>query len=142
MRAMRSSLDRWVPWVLAAFAASLASPHAAVVVHQHAGGEHAHVHLNDEVGEPHDHDDHELDGHAHHHHVAGAPGPVEIEEADGHGLLHVHWHHPYHRAALPLLVPLVLVAAVKPGSTVDAVEPSRQNLPATQARGPPGIRYG
>ena len=45
MSAARLQIRRWTPLTLAAFVVAIATPKAGLYVHEHTGGDHAHVHL-------------------------------------------------------------------------------------------------
>src|SRR2546430_13694895 len=91
----RPRLERLASATLAAFVATVAVPRPGILVHHHAGGTRAHVHLDGGSGAP--DDDRGDDDHDH----ALGPGETALEArvpAEG---WHAHAQHPFHLAARP-----------------------------------------
>jgi len=139
MKWLRRHLPHCAPATLLLFAAAMAVPRAAFVVHSHAGGGHEHVHVEAVAG-----GDGELDhllaealGEPHGHPHDGRPA-LENPSA-GHADRHWHAQAPFHRAvvaALPALASPTLVTAAP-----SAAEPSAFSAPApaSAARAPPSL---
>jgi len=130
----RVSLRRFTPAALAAFIAAIAAPRPGVLVHHHVGGEHVHLHVDDDDGTQ-DHDQSE----PHQHHDPLHPGETAVEAPDGSATWHAHIRQPFQSAApitLPQIAPVetVLVLAARSPS----VAPSCPSLP-TRARAPPFV---
>lgn len=110
------------------FALSLAAPQAALVLHRHAGGDHAHVHghaLADEA-----------DHHQHRHRPRGPAYAVDHGDAGA----HVH-HQQRYQAAIATIVAFVAVSApLAPFvSAADRPAPTRAARTAS-ARAPPSLQ--
>jgi len=96
MRQWRSHITRLASATLALFVALVAVPRPGLVFHVHAGGDHAHVHDDEDLhGAPHE-SDHEA---LHHHHAHGYG--VGFEEPDPPELGHWHTQSPFQRAVTP-----------------------------------------
>lgn len=134
LRGLRADLGARL-LVAALFALSLAAPRAALFVHRHDDGEHAHQHLDAELAaligiEPHGHD-----------HAEGPSGPGYVADHGTSGA-HVHHQHRY-QAAVATVVAYVAVSlplapfVAAPDRPVPA-HPTR----AADARGPPALSIG
>jgi len=128
----RSFRERFTPAALVFFLAAVAAPRPGVLVHHHAGGEHAHVHLDGDHVPP--DDDHDAPPHQH---GALRPGEAALEAPEGAETWHARWQHPFQRAAraaAPRLVRAERVALLPNGlPPTPFAAPSR----ATHARAPP-----
>jgi hypothetical protein len=149
--------SRLAALVAGCFAAAVSMPEVGLVVHDHAGGEHVHVHANLAAG-PHHHDD---DDHDHHHpaddhdhdHLEDHHDEVEHhrEHDDDHadpGLSaagagrawHSHAAQPFHRvvcsetSAPPRPLPVHRLAGAPPSERLAAAA-----IP-TRSRAPPHVR--
>ena len=127
----RPRIERLAPATLAAFVATVAAPRPGILVHHHAGGTRAHVHLAGGSCAPdhyHGHDDHD--------HTL-RPGETALETPEPVEGWHAHAQHPFHLAARP---PAARLARVE---SVAAVRPTPQAAPlaarprAARARAPP-----
>lgn len=137
MTKWRAQIRHLAPASTALFVFSLTLPRAGLVYHEHAGGEHFHVHAEDGARDgAHDH------RHHHHHHAQHAHTPpaahqVELETTEPPDLGHWHTQSPFHRAISPVTPALIRVPIVDRGHpTVDLgmgeIHPHR-----SRARGPP-----
>ena len=123
------------PAVLAIFVAGAVLPRAALVVHQHAGGDHAHLHAEDELAAEHVHEH----DHPHHHDVADGSQGASLEEPEAADAWHVHWQHPFQRADRPPLPTLEQSeAVVRLAARCPANPPAPARAP-TRSRGPPSL---
>ena len=149
MKRWRVHICRFTPLAVLLFACGVALPRQGLVFHQHAGGDHFHVHGDELAGEEHESAEHHE--HAHHHDDAAvhdhhgsaqdhddaafeAPEPVHLG----------HWHsqNPFHRVialGLATLVTASAVTAVAPDVPRDVR--ARWLLP-DRARGPPPTTVG
>ena len=126
----RPRIERLAPATLAAFVATVAVPRPGVVVHHHAGGTRAHVHLGGS-GAPdddHGHDDHDY---------ALRPGETAFEAPEPIEGWHAHAQHPFHLAARPAAVRLVRVESVAAVRPTPHATPLAARPRATRARAPP-----
>ena len=134
LRGLRADLGARL-LVAVLFALSLAAPRAALLVHRHDGGEHAHQHLDAEVAaligiEPHGHD-----------HAEAPRGPGYAADRGESGA-HVHHQHRYQAAVATVVayvaVSLPLAAYVAAPDRPAPARPTR----AADARGPPASPIG
>jgi hypothetical protein len=164
MRRLRVQFASLSVAVAALFALTTAAPRPALLYHEHAGGTHAHAHVDAEDladllehhSHRHDHDAEHDRGHSHHHHdyhdrdrTAAAPAPrcpaaVAIDathgvlaqaDADASG----HWHEQprFHRAAIAATPAIAVSAFTAPAAQQPSGRPAPAALPAGQARAPP-----
>ncbi len=134
MRQSRTSLQAVARVALAVFAASLAGPRSAFVYHEHAGGEHFHVHAEDFDAAPHEHHHHDRHHHAHHVHTGSVPG---IEAPDAPALGHWHTQNPFHRTITPAPPTLPWVQIAEPRAAVADLGVDTPARRGSRARGPP-----
>ena len=165
VRSTRSGVDQWLARVreqIAGIAAAVTAlflvtfgvPSAGVYYHTHAGGEHAHVHADDESGLAellaeyrHDHDhEHHDHGHPHDHPVVNArssraaASDTALEDDDGPVTGHWHQQDRFQRAVSPAIFTAHHVEPVQ--FTPGRPEPAPVDRPAlpVRARGPPFLR--
>jgi hypothetical protein len=133
--------------LLVAFAGTAALPESGVVVHRHAGGDHAHVHadLAAATGEHAQQHDHDHRAHRHRRRGNAHPRPLRprlARRGDRDPLLHVHAASPYQRAAVGTVAPaLAPCRAVTRAATAPAT-PTWRAARARIARGPPSSAVG
>ena len=112
--------------ILALFAATNALPRPGLYAHQHAGGDHAHVHPWGE------------DAFADHDHAArGADGGPGFEDADRDHGLHVHSQAPFQLTARSGAPRLVFKAFGRGVLASPPVSTGVGQVPSAFARGPP-----
>ena len=149
MTRFRDQLAGLSPAVAALFALTIAVPHAGLYYHEHAGGEHAHVHGDDESGlaelladywQEHDHDHTHL-GHAHGHLGAAPTHASSAELARDGGPATGHWHQQdrFHRAVVAAAAYITAVVLV---GNAEQLAPTRSDPLGTldlRVRGPPRL---
>jgi hypothetical protein len=144
MKRWRLRISRFTPVAVLLFAAGVAVPRQGLVFHQHAGGDHFHVHGDELTGEEHEsaaHHDHNHDQHhavAHHDHgAAGDDDDVAFEAPEPVHLGHWHSQPPFHRVVARALATLIRVFAVMAIATDVQVDADARPLLPDRARAPP-----
>ncbi len=145
MKCWRVRISRFAPVAVLLFAAGVAVPRQGLVFHEHAGGDHFHVHGDELTGDEH----HAVTHHAHQHHHGSAAHAATIDH-DGAAFeapepVHLgHWHaqNPFHRVLSPALTTLVAVFALAGIAAVLPRDTLSRSLLAQRARGPPTATVG
>src|SRR5262245_56854415 len=130
-------LSSFAPVALAVFVTGTIVPRGALVLHSHAGGDHAHVHAVEQFADEHEHG-HDGPSDHHHHDADGFAGP-RLRAPEAPDTSHAHWQHPFQlaeRPTPPALAPRDVVARLALSRPANPLPPTRA---PTRSRGPPAL---